>query len=1055
MITTMDAPWSSSRARRISNKVFALIALVIMAAGVASILGASARANGFDECRNWSVIGDTHGLGITSNGIEEKLRERGAANTENEVYPRQSIDDVNSRVRSKNFDGRCVIVEAGTGNLANDDGRARESINRLLSTLSGAKKVYWVTPLSANDATNEWDTENFLRILNETRASNLQTIDIQHLADRGDLFDPTRVTMTSAGYEQRILAILDAIAGDETPPETTPSESSSAPAPPPLPPPPGDGGGGDDPAPPPSETSAPPVPEGPTSTGMTPGEGFGNDGFRGDPNKVSPRAFADRVSTINHFAPAADYLTIRRWGVPPIPTPTLSIVEPGSFMDAGHAALNRMLFSAASAIMSFTLTIATAAFSPGMASTALGLADRTFGWIFGGVLSAENSNIGGTGLFLSSLVMLSFLFAVIGIFSHPAQLANPRRALGMVALSVGKYMVVITFLLFMGWSSARNHGSTSVTQMNAQEAFLESGEIGGEQEMYSIPGNSQAGPSTVMTTRGIGSSDLVIDAPGTWHAFSLGWFVSWCYYVGNLVGQAMAGVPRVISGAIFDMAGAIEQGDTGTSCDRYVDAMHFAFMNTSVADRNGGVADLLRTVDLMHYDLFFRAYADTFGGPTTAAGNSWCVIAEQDRQTAGGDWLMLARVAGLYKEAAGTGNLLRGNDMTFADGRNRISAASNNIRDGLVGPREGYLVNSDGHWSTADPRYAMPLRAEKYMGATGPEASTEARFYFAACEWDPYTDQAALGKDWKGVRAMGVTGSLTIAETAEEEFDRSDPGFFEKTQVFLGKKITSRLDRLRAMDDAARDMVPEASGRAESQFSQRDTLMNSGEFYYLQDYDCLSPRNYPIGIDGDADKFGWGAGGPFPNRWNYSPLPPPQLAEVLGKAVKDAVSGTPVEKGMEMLDKVDGFFHAVTNPIETFKDSWKSMVGDDELDPGNPSDVQKYYDAFRSLDPNEDAFNRDTKFGSSRDPDTGKMYASHYAHVSAGKAAGTHLIANITMVIAALVLAIMVIIASIFGFVVNFMMSIVILFLAIALVVVIGIQLFRFNQFNPNKKKDR
>lgn len=172
MITTMDAPWSSSRIKKASNKIFALIALLIMAAGVASILGAKAQANGFDQCKNWSIIGDTHGMGISSTGLGSKLRQNGADSVDVDVYPRQSINDVNDRIKSKNFDGRCVIVEAGTGNLANDDGRALESINRLLSTLSGAQKVYWVTPLASDKATQEWDTQNFLRVLNDVQASN-------------------------------------------------------------------------------------------------------------------------------------------------------------------------------------------------------------------------------------------------------------------------------------------------------------------------------------------------------------------------------------------------------------------------------------------------------------------------------------------------------------------------------------------------------------------------------------------------------------------------------------------------------------------------------------------------------------------------------------------------------------------------------------------------------------------------------------------------------------------------------------------------------------------
>lgn len=449
----------------------------------------------------------------------------------------------------------------------------------------------------------------------------------------------------------------------------------------------------------------------------------------------SPKEYVDDVKGMDNLSDACHYLTFCRWkSANAMPLP-----------DAGFTKMTQMPGAIAGGLAQFVLAIAalgmfvvgmalTFAMSIDLLSKAVYTADYLFSVTVPEILGMNNGGIGSRTL---AVLALGLLLTVVAKLFVP-WLGRFGPNLGVKSLAIGA--IGIVGLGIMGAQSTKNHAGSGTTNP-APIASLASG----------------TGASISDSPQG------AVSVPSNWAVLSPGWFVAQGYVIANNFGGAVTTVTSGISDAISN--GYNSQGSN--SCDRYVAAMHGAFQNTRAAQSMGGKSSVLLSYDKLMKSIYFHNYQLAAFGSSHGASNSWCRMAENQASIPAGEQMMLARSAGLYREALGTGGLgLSGSPSNVVDPNN--PNADNGIQ---IGISEGRFLTSNGAWvkdSTESLEAANNFIGPNFRNA---DAGTQAAMYFAACEWKTPGANATLNPEWQGVKRADSDDPLQVPAD-----DHSDGG---------------------------------------------------------------------------------------------------------------------------------------------------------------------------------------------------------------------------------------------------------------------------------------
>lgn len=873
MIKFSNNPWQTGALAKRSNTLFAVLAISVLLFSVIGLF-MSSQANAQDtkaqKCENFVVVGDTHALGDKSAELEKKLKTQGAKSVEFIAHNGTKTSEIPSKLKGKKLDGKCIIVESGTAGTKQSKEKSLKDIKDVLASTGNSSKVYWVTPVvSDSKASKNWSTKTFNEALNEASKSNekLSIINVQDMSLNDSYYADNGVSMSDSGYSTRVSSIIDSIEesnkSNSSNSSSSPSNNSDSSSPSSSNGSSGDGNGGSN-----SDTSqdSPPTTTAPTEPPEDPCAT--QDCFKGDPNAVSPKAMADNLDKMTSYGDASRYLAIQRWQTMNVPAVPITSMDPSALPAALSSQTTKAIMGFGNTLLQGVYYMIVFAFTPSIASAMTMVADGIFGNIMGGTIMDERtSNAGSTGTIISSLMTILILMSVIKAANTDVQMTVKQRVASAVS-SILKGSLVIMLVLFIASQSRKNGQEMDSSLRDASQTVATQEESSGSMGADSTTANSNQNTSTTSA----GGND--INNPKSWHALSLGWIVSMAYHYGQVAGGAITNIIRAMTITPIDsFTRTISDLKTGfvgkeTQCDRYIDAMHYAFGNTAAVENNPDKSMVLMSLDNLFIDTFYEAYSYIYGGNTRSAGRTWCYQLEKDNGIRSPEWMMLSRTAGLYSEAIGVGNLI-GNDSTiYSNGTHSNVSYQASMSPGLS-PKGGYIVNQAGEWVSSKPEDNFPGRANIYMGnGGGDDGAAEARYYFSACTWNP-GGNVHLDKDWEQVRGMGGTGGSDTTESDEYKPQDNSPANPE--------------------DDAEGAVVGSAQAQANATMSNVNNITSAEGYksHYLSDIDCYHPQIFPIGSSDGSSKYGFGAKDSEPaKRWNFAPVNKNMVEEAKQK-VKD------------------------------------------------------------------------------------------------------------------------------------------------------------------------
>lgn len=243
-----------------------------------------------------------------------------------------------------------------------------------------------------------------------------------------------------------------------------------------------------------------------------------------------------------------------------------------------------------------------------------------------------------------------------------------------------------------------------------------------------------------------------------WSVGSPGWIMTILGSLSSSLSGFVGQITMVISNAVTS-----SMGQEMSQCDIYINGMHAAFAATPVAQTMGeGRVMTLIAYDRMVNSLFLQNYAAGAMSDTLGAQNAWCRMAEVDTNRPPGEQAMISRVAGLNREAVGTGGFglietgsgVRSDDLVANTSTWRMP----NRGGSSIQVTSGELVAESGEWNfntdgvtvgqdagdgTGDEvegqRSVISIASQyfgpNYGGVNPKAARDQARFYWAVCEW--------------------------------------------------------------------------------------------------------------------------------------------------------------------------------------------------------------------------------------------------------------------------------------------------------------------------------
>ena len=935
MIITASSPWKNQASARWRNLVVIMLLFLGLVASFSAIFSSSsatAQVNRSDQCQSFTIIGDHQGVQDVRAGLEDKIREDlGVRDVESQAFNGRNVNQITNQIKNSNLSGRCLIIEGGTGDLKNDKKSIEDDLKEAVRELnsSGANKIFWVSPV-VDDARagRDYQTKRFNDALRNIDGGKINVINIQELSVRGPLFKDNGVTMTDEGYQERVNLIMKKIKPLVDDPKDTPSSSSpssSTPSGSPSSSNPGSGSGnapgsgsgstpgaGAPPAPGPGGSGGEGGPEfsgsGPNPSGAESGAGTKvDDDHVGDITKSSPLSFANEIENYGR-SNSSQFLIVNRWGGFDIAAPDFrpdSIAD--SLMGSMSAMISNMYFNIAQFIFSVLTNGLMLVVGDSLPTIGIKIANSVFAGFVGGSTGNRERMIP----IATGLATIAFVFSFLTAIDTKTRM-TPKQRVMHVASSVLKVMFATMFFLFIAYQSSKNHDPSYTSDL--------------VEEIKNEEGQDIDFENTRGTERERRAGDF-----STWEPFSMGWFLSLGYYLGNQVASAAFNIGSAI--VIYPMESIsssmeehLQSGEgIRPACDRYIDSINLAFRGTQFAQGSPALSSTLSALDFTYAKLVIKPYSYLWGGATIQQGNSYCRDLEISASRQAGEILLMARGAGLWKEAAGSGNIIKSDRVElgkYANGKHISSSNVSNLSDGLPTGQNGALVDAAGNWQAgSDKEYNTLNRARHFIEGGRSKSVTESDpglYYFANCIWQPKEQGSFLDGTLKGAPAMGATGVAEAEENLppyEVEIGIDDK-FKERASTSQG--IIGGVPPFGPTSGKANDLLDSVAG--EENGKDKKIKIPSPNKKTMYNSDCQNPFVFYLdNVSSDA-LTGWNSMNQWAERWDFTPTPPPSLLD----SIKASASGA----ASEAAKNIPGynFYSKLKNGIEQVKESVEEAV---------------------------------------------------------------------------------------------------------------------------------
>lgn len=641
------------------------------------------------------------------------------------------------------------------------------------------------------------------------------------------------------------------------------------------------------------------------------GSGSDTDKINGDVNLMSPAAMANKIETAQGFDYANNYLAMVRWNSFPLPSPGLNPLSGGDVLNSIMASFAQMMFTFMGSLSAAIVGFFTVCFSNFFGTIFLRLGDMLFGSVIGGLFSG-GGDIAKASALISAMVTVALVTSAMAAFdAQNAGKSIQSRVMGII-MSVAKVIVFFIVIGGIGIQSLKNYGGSLTPEQAAQQGADAAVEEINDSNGISPTDGSTAGVEFDADGRLVGGtttevkSKTLTDA-SSWEPLSMGWIVSVLLDIANMMINAVLGLfNSMVLFPISTLASALDRvatddtigGSTApmAACDRYIDAMHFAYQNSSASRDSMIFSQLMVSMDTIYARTVLGAYGIGYG-ETLSGNNAWCHMLENANGSASGDRLMLGRTAGLWWEVAGDGNLLGSSPLRFTTGEHKLGGISANTETGSALARggDGVLVTSSGEWQAYGENFTeTPVRANVFFGKGSmpglqgdnpTKAADTALYYFAACEWNPRSGNTYLNKEWNGAKVKAMPSAdpdyedknnYLSVDQAEEMYEGGDEGKFSAP----ANSATAHNGGGGLLDHSRNSFM---------------AVVNTGEegganaSQYLQNVDCFNIANFPSGHFEEGNNFGWGANNRMSDRWYYAP----QNANLLAQTVDRATSTSP------------------------------------------------------------------------------------------------------------------------------------------------------------------
>lgn len=866
MLKFAYSPWEeeSSKLSKWKNSILGIILLSLLAVSLTSIfINTQSYAQTIsDRCSSITIYGDRVTKDMGEKGdVVDKLKNDGVREVKINAQNGRRMSDVRNEINKDKNEGNssdCIILDVGIENVrdGNSDARKKEIEDLINDASKSSKNVFWVLP-SAKQGTPGVNTAPLQTQIREGAKldSNVYPISIDQLTFKNDLFNPDGISMTNDGYQQRADAIIGGIDEALNPATQDPTTSSAVN---------------------PSNTQNPNTGGNNNPGGSNTGNGNsggGNTGILGgkdNPPVVtdngslqttgesgnhqptdsidlndekqkgsSPAYYANIAKNVTNTTVAERYLVLGRWD-------SLTIPARG-FSFSGEAVKQTLNSNITELFMTLSLLVSK------LSATVI---DFTFGFsitdiilkqidkIFGGIVAGTSNSKAPILVYFSSIVTFTIIMSALSAFNTRSGASMQSRITGIFT-AVIKAIFAALIVYYMGVQSSKNSDPSASNEYNQIVEVFQKGKI---DALDSTNGEETEIGATKSSDFGeLSDSKQTIARPGTWHAFSLGWIVSMVFYVAQLLVAAIlsfyTAIIKLPLDGLQDNLNPLSTGTAMPACDRYVDSMHQTFMATQVYEGNTAYGNVRLALDKIVFNYLYQPYSSMYGATTIASRNSWCWVLENNSGRPAGDWLMLARGAGLYRDAAGSGSLIIPNK--YNNGRHNIEHV-NTQED--IPVYDGSIVRADGTW--VDGTEGLK-QAQIYMGILGGQKGREqARYYFAACRFDP-GQSGVLLNEWAGV--MPMYSGYGDAENIEKKEKTNRPEY--------------------------------------------------GSENLLNDQDCIGSQIIPSNAE-EVGEYGFGSRGKgqtAAERWEYT-LPDADIFSGLAESVVDAMPLIGGRKGKEQED---------------------------------------------------------------------------------------------------------------------------------------------------------
>lgn len=751
MLKFAYSPWEeeSSKLSKWKNAIsgFFVLLLLIISLGSIFINTQSHAQNISGRCNSVTIYGDKITQGMDEQGdFVNKLKNNGVKDVKVNAQEGRKIPDVTNEINKDKSSGNssdCIILDIGILNARDDDTNARKkAIEDLINTSSnGTKNVFWVLPSVSQNAPGGLKTTPLQNQIREAiqGKDNVYPVSIDQLSFQNDLFIPNGINMTGPGYQQRSDAVIGGMnealnPANEDPSEDTPQDNNPV--------------GGSQPS-------------GSGTTNTQPGNGNnmslnprGEAPPQEETDSLDPQALKTQGSSPAHFAKVAKgvtntsvaerYLVLGRWDALTIPA--------RGFSFSGEAVKQTFNSNITESLMSFSLMVsklsaATIDFAFGFSFTDVIL--RQIDNLFAGVVTGFGDSKAPIIVYFSSIITFTIIMSALTAFNTRSGASMQARITGIFS-SVIKAIFAALLVYFMGVQSSKN----AQGQPPKADEIISVFQRGKVDQVENSDGTSDIKAVESSDMGSLTEGQRTISRPGTWHALSLGWVVSMIFYIAQLLVAAILSLYTAIIklplDSFQDSLNPISEGGVMPACDRYVDSMHQTFMSTQVYQGNHAYGDVRLALDKLVFNYLYQPYSSMYGGMTIASRNSWCWALEINSGRPVGEWLMLSRGAGLYNDVAGSGSLIIPGGGKYNNGRHNIEQ-TNTIENVSGEDSPNRIVDGNGEW--VNNEFGV-VQAQIYMGIYGGQAGREqARYYFAACRFDPGKNGVLL-HEWLGVMPM-------------------------------------------------------------------------------------------------------------------------------------------------------------------------------------------------------------------------------------------------------------------------------------------------------------